>query len=39
MGFGIRRGSGVSGTEMDTENRHYKLTTLIDGARERDAGT
>ena len=24
---------------MDTENRHYKLTTLIDGVRERDART
>lgn len=22
--------------EMDTENRHYKLTTLIDGSRGRD---
>lgn len=22
--------------EMDTENRHYKLTTLIDGPRGRD---
>lgn len=22
--------------EMDTENRHYKLTTLIDGQRGRD---
>lgn len=31
-----RRVDCLDPPEMDTENRHYKLTTLIDGSRGRD---
>ncbi|KAG7202724.1 hypothetical protein KM043_009898 [Ampulex compressa] len=35
-GKGGEEGGCLELAEMDTENRHYKLTTLIDGPRGRD---